>query len=56
MFKLNKIVQEIEEEADRRLANDAACPGGKKSKLHSVLMDIGMEVGILMEKEVLDGK
>jgi len=56
MFELNRIVHEIEEEAEKRLEGDPACPGGKTAKLHSVLMDIGMKVGSLMEKEVLDGK
>jgi len=52
MFNLNKIVQEIEEEAENRLKNDPVCPGGKNTKLHAVLIEIGLEVGKIMEKEV----
>ena len=52
MFNLNKIIQEIEEEADKRLKNDPTCPGGKNAKLHSVLIEIGLVVGKIMEKEV----
>lgn len=49
MLNLNKIVQEIEEEADARLKNDPVCPGGKNAKLHSVLIEIGLAVGKLMK-------
>jgi len=52
MFNLNKIVQEIEEEAEDRLKNDPVCPGGKNTKLHAVLIEIGLAVGKIMEKEV----
>ena len=51
MLNLNKITQEIEEEADDRLKNDPVCPGGKNAKLHSVLIEIGLAVGKIMEKE-----
>jgi len=52
MLNLHRIVQEIEEEADARLKNDPVCPGGKTAKLHSVLIEIGLAIGKLMEKEV----
>jgi len=47
-----KITQKIEEEADARLKNDPVCPGGKNTKLHAVLIEIGLAVGKIMEKEV----
>ena len=49
---LLKIVQEIEEDAEQRFKNDPVCPGGKNAKLHSILMEIGLAVGKLMEKEI----
>jgi len=51
MFNLLKIVQEIEDEAGRRLKNDPICPGGKTTKLYAVAMEIDSAVGKLMKNE-----
>ena len=53
MFNLQQIVKQIDEEADRRYKRDSVCSGGKVAKLHSVLMEIGLEVGKLMLAEEL---
>ena len=53
MFNLQQIVELVNEEADRRLEEDSCCQGGKNSKLHSVLMEIGLEVGKIMLNEEL---
>jgi len=50
MFNLQEIIRQIEEEAELRFNNDASCPGGKRAKLHSVLMEISLEVGKIMMK------
>ena len=51
MFSLQQIVESINEEADKRYKQDSVCSGGKVSKLHSVLMEIGLEVGKIMNVE-----
>ena len=50
MINLPKILQQIEEEAERRLVADPVCSGGKTTKLYSVLMEIDLAVGELMKK------
>ena len=50
MLNLSKIIQEIEEEADRRFAEDPTCPGGKTAKIYSVIMEIDLGIGELMKK------
>lgn len=50
MFDLSKILQQIEEEAERRFIADPACPGGKATKIYSVIMEIDIAVGELMRK------
>jgi len=53
VFNLQQIVKQIDEEADRRYKRDSVCSGGKVAKLHSVLMEIGLEVGKIMLNEEL---
>jgi hypothetical protein len=48
MFNLQEIIHQIEEEAELRFSNDPSFPGGKIAKLHAVLMEIGLEVGKIM--------
>lgn len=44
-MNIDDITDWIIQEAQRRLNEDHCCPGGIRSKIHSVWMEIGLKIG-----------